>query len=219
MALRLAGEEYSVVQGLDSQGWLRTVTVNDALAGVTVDQQGTGRLAEFRQNGTAKAYLANDGGLVFAVGNAIQHDVDNSGLNIRGGSTTAASSWIALTGKDGAPAPGGIRLNTTNAARTANVERIRIPGDAEAGNGPVIFYESLDAREAIKNTGASNGGAVAVEDVLALLTNFMEWDEMTDPSAPAANKARLYCKDNGSGKTQLCVLFPTGATQVLATEP
>ena len=81
------------------------------------------------------------------------------------------------------------------------------------------MYESLDAREAIKNTGASNGGAVAVNDVLALLNNFMEWDEMTAPSAPASNKARLFCKDNGSGKTQLCALFPTGATQVLATEP
>lgn len=40
-----------------------------------------------------------------------------------------------------------------------------------------------------------------------------------DPSAGASNTARLYSRDNGSGKTQLCVLFPTGAVQVLATEP
>jgi len=43
--------------------------------------------------------------------------------------------------------------------------------------------------------------------------------EMTEPVAPAANQARLYVKDNGSGKTQLCVRFPTGAVQVIATEP
>ena len=46
-----------------------------------------------------------------------------------------------------------------------------------------------------------------------------EFGEIADPAAPAANSARLYAKDNGSGKTQLVVRFPTGAVQVLATEP
>lgn len=46
-----------------------------------------------------------------------------------------------------------------------------------------------------------------------------EFTEMTDPSAPAANTAVLYCRDNGSGKTQLCARFATGAVQVIATQP
>ena len=41
----------------------------------------------------------------------------------------------------------------------------------------------------------------------------------SDPANPAANQARLYLKDNGSGKTELRVRFGTGASQVLATEP
>ena len=166
MALRLAGKEYSIVQGLDSQGWLRTITTNDALPGVIVDQQGAGRLAEFQQNGTVKAYIDNAGVLIFTSGNVIRRDVDNDGINLRGGSATAGA-WIALSGKDSAIAAGGIRLSSTNAARTGNVERVRIPGDADSGNGSVIVYEQLDAREAIKNTGASNSSAVAVNDVLA----------------------------------------------------
>jgi hypothetical protein len=40
-----------------------------------------------------------------------------------------------------------------------------------------------------------------------------------DPSAPAANKARLFLRDNGLGKTQLCVRFATGAVVVVATQP
>lgn len=40
-----------------------------------------------------------------------------------------------------------------------------------------------------------------------------------DPAAPAANAGRMYFRDNGGGKTQLCVRFNTGAVQVLATEP
>lgn len=47
----------------------------------------------------------------------------------------------------------------------------------------------------------------------------LELAEMTEPAAGAANSGRLYLKDNGSGKTQLCVRFNTGAVQVLATEP
>jgi hypothetical protein len=46
-----------------------------------------------------------------------------------------------------------------------------------------------------------------------------ELTEIADPSAPATNSGRLYMRDNGSGKTQLCVIFPTGAVQVIATEP
>jgi hypothetical protein len=41
----------------------------------------------------------------------------------------------------------------------------------------------------------------------------------TDLAAGAANTARLYVRDNGAGKTQLCVRFNTGAVQVIATEP
>lgn len=48
---------------------------------------------------------------------------------------------------------------------------------------------------------------------------YVEFREVADPAAPAANRARLFARDNGAGKTQLCVRFPTGAVQVLATEP
>ena len=41
----------------------------------------------------------------------------------------------------------------------------------------------------------------------------------TDPAAPATDGARLFTRDNGAGKTQVCVRFATGAVAVLATEP
>ena len=43
--------------------------------------------------------------------------------------------------------------------------------------------------------------------------------EQTAPSAAAANKGRIYFQDNGAGKTQLCVLFSSGAAQCFATQP
>jgi hypothetical protein len=50
-------------------------------------------------------------------------------------------------------------------------------------------------------------------------TGYMDMREQTDPAAPAANFARMFTRDNGSGKTQLCVRFATGAVQVISTEP
>lgn len=65
-------------------------------------------------------------------------------------------------------------------------------------------------------SGTSTTG-VAIE--MAGAAAFLEGVEIADPAAPAANKGRLYFKDNGSGKTLLVVRFPTGAVQTIATEP
>jgi len=50
-------------------------------------------------------------------------------------------------------------------------------------------------------------------------TGYHEMQEMTAPAAPSANRVRIYAEDNGSGKTRLMALFPTGAAQQIAIEP
>ena len=50
-------------------------------------------------------------------------------------------------------------------------------------------------------------------------TQYQDMDEMVTPAAPPLNEARIFVRGNGMGKTQLCVLFHTGAVQVIATEP
>jgi hypothetical protein len=47
----------------------------------------------------------------------------------------------------------------------------------------------------------------------------VNFKEITAPSAPSANEAKLFVQDNGAGKTQLAIRFATGAVQVIATEP
>jgi hypothetical protein len=44
-------------------------------------------------------------------------------------------------------------------------------------------------------------------------------EQASDPPAPATNGARLFTRDDGSSKTQLCIRFASGAVQVIATEP
>lgn len=47
----------------------------------------------------------------------------------------------------------------------------------------------------------------------------LEMVEMTAPAAAPANSGRLFLQDNGSGKTQLMIVFATGAAQQIAIEP
>lgn len=50
--------------------------------------------------------------------------------------------------------------------------------------------------------------------------NGVQFTEMgTPPASPSANRVILYAEDNGSGKTRLMALFPTGAAQQVAIEP
>ena len=48
---------------------------------------------------------------------------------------------------------------------------------------------------------------------------FLEGYEQTAPPAAPANGYRIYAQDNGAGKTQLMVIFASGAAQQLAIEP
>lgn len=69
--------------------------------------------------------------------------------------------------------------------------------------------------------GAVRAGVLGSGDIkqgAGLFHEFLE-NGAADAGAGAANTARLYCRDNGAGKTQLCVRFATGAVQVIATEP
>jgi hypothetical protein len=88
------------------------------------------------------------------------------------------------------------------------------------------FYHWVDANGKLRIGGSApteDGTTVSDTSGTQVGTrpgaDYVEFSEMTAPSAPSANGARLFTQDNGAGKTQLCVRFNTGATQVIATEP
>jgi len=66
-----------------------------------------------------------------------------------------------------------------------------------------VAFDKTNTRRAA--VGATASGALGVQ--LEFFTK------------PNSAKARLFVRDNGAGKTQLCVQFNTGAVQVLATQP
>jgi hypothetical protein len=71
------------------------------------------------------------------------------------------------------------------------------------------------------NEGTGSAVRAATVDTSGNFTfaTYLELNEMSAPGSGSANTARLYAADNGSGKTQLIVVFSSGAAQVLATQP
>ncbi|OGS24237.1 MAG: hypothetical protein A2314_00920 [Elusimicrobia bacterium RIFOXYB2_FULL_50_12] len=58
-----------------------------------------------------------------------------------------------------------------------------------------------------------------IDGKLHVVSGHITLEEISAPSNAPTNCARIFCRDNGSGKTQLCVIFPSGTVQVIATEP
>jgi hypothetical protein len=140
-------------------------------------------------------------------------------------------------GSGGALIPKEIYAFSSQAARP----RVYLEGAAGVSSPGVEFaFDSTNTRRAtIVGTAVGSGGVQlelftkpdsggptqrAILDATGNLVwtsaNYQEMMELGgDPVAPGLNKARLFLRDNGSGKTQLCVRFNTGAVQVLATQP
>lgn len=96
--------------------------------------------------------------------------------------------------------------------------------DSNTGSGAPVTVQADTGRAAGFPFRAVRGGTTywdvdAAGNMRQPVGSHIEMKERTDPAAPAADTARLYVRDNGSGKTQLVVRFPTGAIQVVATEP
>ena len=85
------------------------------------------------------------------------------------------------------------------------MDLVRLKGVRQDSRGTVYQLTKVE----------SDGDTVAdnvVEDSLL-------FSEMTAPGNTAAAKAVLFARDNGSGKTQLCARFETGAVVQVAIEP
>lgn len=96
----------------------------------------------------------------------------------------------------------------------------------DSGAQPVMVIDARNASGAaittrplldIRTFGSSRFSLSAAGDMT--LPGYIQMTEVTAPAAPAANGGRLFLRDNGAGKTQLCIIFNTGAIQVIATQP
>lgn len=113
----------------------------------------------------------------------------------------------------------GVTLTTTGSISQTNTNGNSIMHSIDATGTPAAVISKM------KQASGQTANVLEVQNTSGTVEfrigpkGFLEFLEQTDPTAPSSNRAILYSKDNGAGKTQLCVRFPTGAVQVLATEP
>lgn len=110
----------------------------------------------------------------------------------------------------------------SSAASTARKNRAyRLDLVADDGTSDVAFTRfgaGVQVSNDFTSVGSLLGARMSVTGTDG--TGFLQFiEQSSDAAAPSADRARLFAKDNGAGKTQLCVRFNSGAVVVLATQP
>ena len=100
--------------------------------------------------------------------------------------------------------------------RRFSLYQVTVDGTPSASSYPTEtrFGSVVSGSTAISNRMLFRGNGN-----VTFLDNNVEFDETSSAPSGEANKAILFCEDNGSGKTRLMVQFGTGAAQQLAIEP
>lgn len=132
----------------------------------------------------------------------------------------ATATGTAVGGKASAGSVSGITDATSVGynARASN-RSVAIGKDSIAGSDQVAIGSGATAAHS-NAVALGKGTATTATDQVNLGARHIEITELAaDPAAPALNGARLFTRDNGAGKTQVCVRFNTGAVVVIATEP
>jgi hypothetical protein len=135
------------------------------------------------------------------------------------GSVTAAVSGAATSDTGAAAGVYGVSASSlgfgvyghTTASSTGGTGVLGIADGTGGGYGGQFFGSTAIYAE------ADEGGIAAQLEGLVIMHGPERLIPITDPgNTPGAS---LYARTNGSDKVELCVVFPSGAVQVLATEP
>ena len=165
-----------------------------------------GRIDGVAVGGSARAVTDANGALLH--GTAVGYQAKASSSS---GYGTALGSQATASGERGTAIGGqsqAVMRRGTAVGQNAQV--------ITAVNGSAIGADAVCAHEGSVALGYDS--ATSAKAQVQIGGRHFEMAEVPDVGVPAANMARLYVRDNGSGKTQLVVRFPTGAMQVIATE-
>jgi hypothetical protein len=155
-------------------------------------------------------------------GHAI-HATTDSGIGVWGDSRSShgvfgfswATDQAAMVGKSEGNGTAIYGYSGTNALH-ASPGKTGMYGYAGQDSGATGVWGYSPAGRGI--VGSTSTGWAGYFNGKIFTNNYLQVGEIPTPPAPPSNNARLFVRDNGAGKTQLCVRFHTGAVKVLATE-
>jgi len=210
-----------ITAGQFQWSWLDAGAATEAaLLSTRIRKAGSTNTVE-KLSDTYKRFALNGG--VFKDSSAFEVITGGAGTDGRG----RFENNISSTGVSGI-----ISTNDYNWSGTMLVDGSGTTRTGVAGNTYFVGLTSVAHFGALTNTdshwitGTADSTADRVASAIYNAGNrylrigyFTEYTEMSAPAAGAANTARVFAVDNGSGKTVLKVQFATGAAQTIATEP
>jgi hypothetical protein len=155
--------------------------------------------------------------------------VGADGVSVGASASTSASAATAV-GKSAVAGNAGVAVGNAASATLTGVAvgylaattltgATAVGSQSSAINGATAIGQAADASGYSGSVALGQASTTTAAEQVAIAARHIEMTEVTAPGAGATNSARLFARDNGSGKTQLCVRFATGAIAVLATEP
>ena len=180
----------------------------DGLQGRNAGPLGTGS--------AVRAYGGNNFGVYATTDTEFSYAILGENLSTAGGG-------IGITGKTH-DAAGAFGDSAGVYGLTAGGHASGVLGFAQ-GDGAGVFGYSNTGPGIYGESGSSNWAAQLKGRVVIEATSpYVQLAEFapgltTAPSNAPTQAVRLFAKDNGSGKAQLCAIFPSGSAVVIATEP
>lgn len=165
-----------------------------SITGGAGDLSGVG--GEAQLNGGAGGTTGGGGGVYAAGGLGGATSGNGGAISFRGGNAQTDGSGGAadIYGGDGVGANPGGGVTLSGGA-----------GGAGGDGGDITLRPG-------SGTGGGANGKIVVHSEI-------EGREQATPGAAPTNGYRLFAQDNGAGKTQLMVIFASGAAQQIAIEP
>lgn len=191
--------------------------VNNGSFNLTVPASGTAALIGLAQTFTVNQTIAAD--LAFSGnGRRITGEFSTATLTNRLSFVTSVTNDVTVvqTLPNGTGTTSGFAAY--NSSDPANAGRIVLTCTPTAANFNANFSGTASAVPLNILISGVQAASFGTDQSLAL-SQWLQMTEITAPAAGAANTGRLFLRDNGAGKTQLCIIFNTGAIQVIATQP
>lgn len=234
------GATESVFKAFVSKGGFnnRTLNTGNILGGVTneVTSVAVGRGASVPTSAVESVVIGNgaavsstgqsvvigDGAAAVAVSVAI-----GDAASVTGAGGTGVGKSVSVTGQLATAIGHSAQATTTknvaigwDARATTDVNNVALgEGTRSTANGSTALGAESVAGHALSVALGAVSTTTATSQIATGARHIEMLELASDAAAGATNSARIYARDNGSGKTQIVVRFATGAIQVLATEP
>ncbi len=223
-----------LLQGADNSGATSSVvrisTATAALQGVSDATSGTSYGLRGRNSSTAGAGVLGVGGATSGTSPGVlgQASANPNGTGVKGEGPGRGVYGISAagTGVLGTSSSGiGVWATSTTGygVYASSSSGLGVYGNSGSGYGVYGSSTSSFGVYGLSSSGhgvhgSSPTGYAGYFAGKVYTTRWYELAEVNTPGSPGANRARLFIRDNGSGKTEVCVKFANGTLKVLATE-